>query len=274
MNEPTYTIMIMSNNNHNMLAECLRRVKLYTPIPHEVVVVDDASEPAYQIEGATVVRMPKRSNCCNLRNVGMEMSKTDYVFWLDNDCFVGPGWYQPLVDVVESDPMVGLTGQPKDSRLIRNPFFPINQADCMIEYQFAYDYDHNTSLCDFITSYCILVKKEAWRPTYCYGMPTPVLDPDLGANIKVNGYKVKVASTNLPVEHMGTGTPRPEGYGYHYHLAENFARWFRFWKPHAPKVFELYSGREIAYSHDANESGRAGSKGHHGDKDLGPDINE
>ena len=87
----TFTVMIMSHNNHDDLGRCLAYLRTYTPFEYEVVVVDDASDEPYKIEGATVVRMPRRSNCCNLRNVGMEMSKTDYVFWLDNDCFVQPG---------------------------------------------------------------------------------------------------------------------------------------------------------------------------------------
>lgn len=266
------SIMVMSHNNHELLSECLARVKKYTPIEYKVVLIDDMSEPAYNIEGVTIVRMPKRSNCCNLRNVGMEMSDTEVIIWLDNDTMVGDNWYKPLLETME-DKTVGLAGQKIDSRLIRKPFFPLSQSDCMIEYQFAYDYNHKNDECDFITSYCVAVRKDAWRPTHCYGMPTPVLDPELGCVVKVNGYKVKVCG-NMNISHQGSQTPRPNGREYQFHLAEKFADWYRYWQPHASKIWELYSGKPVEYNHDANEPNRNLSRNQHGDLDKGEPIYE
>lgn len=263
--------MIMVHNGREMLDECIESVELHTPIEHEFVIVDDASEPAFISsdfpKNTTLVRMPRRSNCCNLRNVGMEMSKTEYVLWLDSDVVVSEGWYKPLLDKALSDPKIGLVGQPMDSRLVRRPFLPLTQSDCMCEYQFAYDYNHANGECDYITSYCVLVKKEAYRPTFCYNMPTPLLDPDLGASIKANGYKVVVSNINLPIFHKGTGTPRPGGNNYHFYLSRNFTRWFQFWEPHASKIFELYKNIPCIFSHNQNEPLRASSLGTHGDKD-------
>src|SRR5258706_4679074 len=260
--------MIMSTDNYAFLEECIKRTRAYTPFPFELIIIDDASEPPYSIPNVTMVRMPKRSNCCNLRNTGMEMATSDYVFWLDNDTMVGPDWYKPFIEKVESDPMIGLTGQPKDSRLIRKPFLPLTQSDCMIEYEFAYDYDHNTGNCDFITSYCVLVKRLAYRPTFCYNMPTPCLDPELGAVVKANGYKVVVTDRDVNVSHMGSATPRPNGREYLYHLAENFTRWWNFWEPHASKIFELYKDNaSVSFQQDAFEPGRINSKDTHGDFD-------
>ncbi len=261
--------MIMSHGKHAMLRECLDNIKKYTPFEYDLVIVDDASEPAYEpfaLDGATIVRMPKRSDCCNLRNVGMAMSQGEFVFWVDNDSMVGEGWYKPLIDAMKDD--VGLTGQIKDSRLIRKPFLPLTQSDCMIEYEFAYDYNHLTGECDFITSYCVLVRKSAYRPTHCYDMPTPCLDPELGAVVKSSGFKVKVCE-NINVHHLGSGTPRPNGREYLYHLSENFTKWWKFWEPKAHEVFELYKpNNPVEYTHDANEGNRAASRGQHGDLDL------
>ena len=258
-------IMIMSHDNEALLKECVRRIKQFTPIEYELVIVDDASEVPYKAEDyeALIVRMPKRSNCCNLRNVGMEMCASDIVIWLDNDTMVSEGWYVPLLEAMK-DPEVGLAGQKGDSRLIRKPFLPLTQAECMIEYQFAYDYNHLNNQCDFITSYCVAVRKSAYRPTFCYNMPTPCLDPELGAVVKVNGYKV-VVTEKLNVEHKGSQTPRPQGKEYLHHLAENFTKWWSFWEPHK-EIFELYKG-ECAYEHDANEPNRLASKNTHGDYD-------
>jgi GT2 family glycosyltransferase len=263
----SFSIMIMSHDNHALLQECVNRLQKYTPFPFEIIIIDDLSNPPYDAKGATVIRMPKRSNCCNLRNVGMEMATTDYVFWVDNDTMVGENWYKPMIDKVESDPLIGLTGQPKDSRLIRNPFLPLNQSDCMIEYEFAYDFNHKNGECDFITSYCVLVKRSAYRPTFCYDMPTPCLDPELGAVVKVNGYKVAVTDEPINVYHIGSNTPRPGGREYLNHLAENFTRWYKFWEPHASKIFELYKGIPVEYEQDAFEPGRNNSRNTHGDLD-------
>jgi len=233
------SIMIMSNNKEDLLAQSLSLIKRYTPFPYELIIVDDSSDIPYKIDGATIVRMPRRSNCCNLRNVGMEMAKTDWVFWLDNDTFVGENWYRPLLDMIEKYPKLGLTGQAKDGQLIRKPFLPITKEESMREAQFINEFKEE-GLCDFITSYCVLVKKEAYRPCYCYNMPTPALDPELGAGVKINGFEVRVVSENINIQHLGSQTPRPGGNNYQNYLIENFTRWFNFWEPHANKIFELY----------------------------------
>ena len=267
-----YSIMIMSRNLSEMLQECVDKICTNTPLDFEFVIVDDASDEDYtklNYHGKVVthVRMPKQSNCCNLRNVGMEMSKSKWVFWLDNDRFVGEGWYKTYLELVGDD-TVGCIGQPKDARLMRKPFLPITQAEAMVEFQFAMDHNHANGEADFITSYCILVRKEAWRPTYCYGMPTPVLDPDLGANIKIQGYRVVVTSGNVNVFHKGSQTPRPGGLNYHHHLSRAFTKWWKFWEPHASTVFELYRGIPVEHSHNANEPGRNGTRGEHDTRDV------
>ncbi len=264
---PKWSIMIMSHGKEEMLQECLRLLKLHTPFEYDLVIVDDASEPAYKQEDydATIVRMPKRSDCCNLRNVGMAMAQGEFVFWVDNDTMVGENWYKPLIDGMVDG--VGLVGQKKDSRLIRKPFLPLTQSDCMIEDEFAYDYNHLNNECDFITSYCVLVRKSAYRPTHCYEMPTPCLDPELGAVVKASGYKVKVCD-DLAVNHLGSGTPRPNGRDYLHHLAENFTKWYQFWEPQSSKVWELYGENKVEYQHNANEPNREASRNQHGDFDI------
>jgi len=266
-----FAIHIMSHNNHELLNTCIQRIKAYTNIPYDLVITDDASEPAYNIEGATIVRMPKQSNCCNLRNVGMEMAKADWVFWLDNDTMVNQGWYEPFIDCID-DETVGMVGSPKDSRLIRKPFLPLTQAECMTEMQFAMDFNHYNHEADFITSYCILVRKKAFRPTYCYNMPTPVLDPELGAMIKVQGYKVIVSGKDAAVNHGGTSTARPGGLNYHYFLSRNFTRWWNFWEPHKEKVFELYRGIPVEYDHNRYEPARTGARSNPDMRDVDFDV--
>jgi glycosyltransferase involved in cell wall biosynthesis len=235
----TYSVMIMSHNQKDMLYECITRLHQFTPFPFELIVVDDASEDIYNIKGATIVRMPKRSNCCNLRNVGMEMATTPWVFWLDNDTMVNEGWSKPLTDMIDKYPLLGLTGQAKDGQTIRNPFLPLTVDETMHEAQFLNTFKDGGK-CDFITSYCVLVRRLAYRPTYCYNMPTPALDPELGAVVKMNGFEVRVVDHNINISHIGSQTPRPGGNGYQQFLVENFTKWWEFWSPHASKVFELY----------------------------------
>jgi hypothetical protein len=103
-------------------------------------------------------------------------------------------------------------------------------------------------------------------------MPTPVLDPDLGAMVKSNGYKVVVTDSNCNVTHRGSSTARPGGRNYLYYLTRNFTRWWNFWEPQAAKVFELYSGKPVQYRHDEMEISRSSSQGTHGDLDKDFDV--
>jgi glycosyltransferase involved in cell wall biosynthesis len=230
------SIMIMSHDNHELLNTCLKNIEAYTPIDKEIIIVDDASQPAYDFP-YTVVRMPKRSNCCNLRNVGMEMATTDYVIWLDNDTMVGEGWYQPLIKELDNDKQLGMVGYHPCGRLIRKPFLPLSQDECMHEAQFLEQTMPDGS-CDFIVSYILAMRKDAFRPTYCYGMPTPTLDPEMGAMVKAQGYSVRAIQGGNHT-HLGSATQRPGGNGYQLTLARNFYRWWKFWEPHQ-NIFELY----------------------------------
>lgn len=258
------TIHIMTHGNYDMLADCVHRIKEFTLFDYDLIISDDASNPPVKVDDATIIYLPRRSNCCNLRNVGMEMAKTEWVFWLDNDTLVNDNWFGPYLGEIQDN--VGLIGQKKDARLIRRPFLPLTQAECMTEYQFAYDYNHTNGEADFITSYAVLVRKSAYRPTYCYNMPTPCLDPELGAVVKSQGYKVVVCD-EAPLSHVGSATPRPHGKNYLHYLSRNFTRWYNFWEPHANKIWELYRGIPVEYKHDANEPARIASMGRHQDYD-------
>src|SRR5258706_2381803 len=93
----TYSIMIMSHDNYALLEECIKLIRAHTPFPFELIIIDDASEPPYSIPDVIMLRMPKRSNCCNLRNTGMEMATSDYVFLLDNVTISSTDCYMPVI---------------------------------------------------------------------------------------------------------------------------------------------------------------------------------
>jgi len=73
-----------------------------------VVVVDDGSSPPLTVDGAVVVRRPRSSGPGAARNAGLVHVDTPYVAFVDSDVELSPGWLEPLVAHLDTDPRVAL----------------------------------------------------------------------------------------------------------------------------------------------------------------------
>ena len=229
-----YSIVVMAHNTYIMNQRFLKHLKKNTPFKYELVYVDDVStEPNIELfksHGAKIVALSSRSTVPVGKNKGTEAASGEFIFWLDNDCFVGEDWYKPLVKKIEEDENYGLVGQVKDARMIKKDFMKyMNQGDVMRDGQF-HQHETNNGFCDFFMGYCILFRKKAFSPTRDFGLPTPMIDPELGMNVKKNGFMVVVADKSVNVDHIGSQTPRP--YEYKHLLVEKWTEWWKDWEPH------------------------------------------
>ncbi|WNV91481.1 glycosyltransferase [Umezawaea sp. Da 62-37] len=105
---PRVSIVLVSYGGRSMLNACLYLVSEHTPVPHEVIVVDSGSEDgtdrwvAEHMRGArghVVGRNIGFGSGCNL---GVVDARAPYVLFLNADVEVGPGWLEPLLDVLDT----------------------------------------------------------------------------------------------------------------------------------------------------------------------------
>jgi GT2 family glycosyltransferase len=110
---PRVSIVLVSYNGRSMLNNCLYLVSEHTPMPHEVIVVDSGSKDGTDqwvgehmrgARGHVVGRNVGFGSGCNL---GVIDARAPYVLFLNADVEVGPGWLEPLVDVLDTQDTVG-----------------------------------------------------------------------------------------------------------------------------------------------------------------------
>ncbi|PYI50093.1 MAG: hypothetical protein DMC62_09280, partial [Verrucomicrobia bacterium] len=81
----------------------------------EVIVVDDCStdetaELVPRMEGVVYLRNEKNSGFIFSCNRGAEQARGKYLFFLNNDTIVRPGWLTALLDTFVEDPQAGIVG--------------------------------------------------------------------------------------------------------------------------------------------------------------------
>jgi GT2 family glycosyltransferase len=123
MPKPHLSILIVSYNTSDLLKSCLLSVQRYPPpISWEIVVVDNASHdgsPELVEEEFPEVRLIR--NSMNLgfaaaNNKGLQVSRGDYLFFLNSDAELLPHSLDPLIDHLETHPHVGIVGPSEQFR--------------------------------------------------------------------------------------------------------------------------------------------------------------
>ncbi len=120
---PRVSVIIPTRDRESVLRECLDRLLAQSGPPFEVVVADASSSDATQ---ALLARYPIVVNCrvgdvrnsSGLgRNIGIAHSRGDIVAFIDDDCYVLPGWLSELSKAFD-DPKVVAAG----GRIIYHPW--------------------------------------------------------------------------------------------------------------------------------------------------------
>lgn len=118
MPRPRVSIIIVSWNARPVLQQCLPSV-VATDYPNlEIIFADNASTDgsaawiAREFPSVKIVRHPDNWLFCRGNNAAVAHATGEYIVLLNNDVEVPPGWLQPLIDTMTSNPDVGAV-QPK-----------------------------------------------------------------------------------------------------------------------------------------------------------------
>lgn len=123
-NVPSVSIIIATRNRADVLGECLEHLFKALedwPAQTQVVVVDTSSEPSDAFPGEPSVHYVYRGDIpfstVSSKNVGLGLAWGDIVAFIDDDCFVSPGWLYSLIPPFR-DGDIGLVG----GRIIYHPW--------------------------------------------------------------------------------------------------------------------------------------------------------
>ena len=202
---PLVSIVIPCYNQVHYTYACLQSILEHTgDVSYEVIIADDVSTDATAeldkfVEGLVIRRNSTNQGFLRNCNQAAQTARGKYIMFLNNDTKVTPGWLSSLVNLIESDPSIGMVG----SKLVY-PDGRLQEAGGIIwsdgsgwnygrlddpdkaEYNYVKDVD-------YISGAAILLSVSLWKqiggfderfaPAYCE-------DSDLAFEVRRAGYRV------------------------------------------------------------------------------------
>jgi GT2 family glycosyltransferase len=113
---PTVSIIIVSWNACRLLEECLESLRERVIVPHEIIVVDNASADgsAEMVEArfpaVRLMRAGSNLGFARANNLGIHQSRGRYIALINSDVRVLPGCVDQLVEFLDSHPDAGMVG--------------------------------------------------------------------------------------------------------------------------------------------------------------------
>lgn len=114
--KPVVSIVIPCYNQYEYTKNCLYSILKNTEdVDYEIIIADDNStDETKQIEKyiKNINVIHNKENMCFLRNCNnaAKYARGKYILFLNNDTQVMENWLKPLVDLIESDKTIGMTG--------------------------------------------------------------------------------------------------------------------------------------------------------------------
>ncbi|MEJ0104244.1 MAG: glycosyltransferase [Bacteroidota bacterium] len=113
---PVVSIIIPVFNGWTMTYRCLKSIRKNTiSIAYEVIIADDGATDETKnikeyIKNITVIRNKENLGFLNNCNNASKSVNGKFILFLNNDTEVQPGWLSSLVELMEKDKSIGMTG--------------------------------------------------------------------------------------------------------------------------------------------------------------------
>lgn len=103
-----FSILIPTWNNLDYLKLCVRSIRQHSAYNHQIIVhVNDGSDGTLdwvKAEGLEYTYSTDNIGVCLAMNSMRRLVKTDYIYFINDDMYVLPGWDKVLMDEIESRP--------------------------------------------------------------------------------------------------------------------------------------------------------------------------
>jgi GT2 family glycosyltransferase/glycosyltransferase involved in cell wall biosynthesis len=114
---PVVSVIIPVYNNFVITYDCLRSIQQALPErPFEIILVDDGSTDETLLASLVflgcvrILRNPQNVGFVGSCNAGAAAARGRYLFFLNNDTVVQPGWLDELLETFEQIPNIGIAG--------------------------------------------------------------------------------------------------------------------------------------------------------------------
>lgn len=217
---PLVSIVIPAYNQVQYTYACIRSILANTDFnetPYEIILADDASKDATKDIASWIINLKiakTEGNLGFLRNCNNAAKEAagEYIFFLNNDTKVTPGWLKSLVSLMERDETVGMCGSKliyPDGRLqeaggiIWSDASGWNYGRLDDPEKYMYNYVKDV---DYISGAAILIRHSLWNeiggfddrfaPAYCE-------DSDLAFEVRRHGKRVVYQPDSVVIHFEG-----------------------------------------------------------------------
>lgn len=170
--DPICSIVILSYNQLNYTKKCLDSIRKYTDISYEIIIVDNnSSEPGcleYLLQQKDIILIQNKENrgFAGGCNQGIEIAKGKYIMLLNNDTVVTKNWLTNMVDLLETNPDISMTGPLTNATVGKQQISVDYGEDLDMMQEFAYKIStSNTKPWRTLrlVFFCVLIRKEIFQ---------------------------------------------------------------------------------------------------------------
>jgi len=267
--QPVVSVIIPVYGHCDYTLRCLALIADYPPAsPFEVIIVDDCSsdgsvEVLRRMQNIRLIDNSENKGFIHSCNIGAGAACGRYLYFLNNDIVVTPGWLDELVRTFHEFPGTGLVG----SKLLY-PDGSLQEAGCIIWRDGSacnFGRRHDASLpvynyareVDYCSGASIMVPKtlfdklggfdEHYLPAYCE-------DADLALKIRDRGYRVIYQPLSMVFHFEGITSGTDTNRGVKAHQVENTKKLFHRWQQRL-KTYQI-NGKDVDAAKDRRATRR------------------
>ncbi|HYW52689.1 MAG TPA: glycosyltransferase [Dongiaceae bacterium] len=246
------SIVMLSWNAPEYTRIAVESIRAHTRYPHEILIVDNGSEPPTlavldqlaRDHGVRVVRNGRNLGFGQGMNVGMTHARGDAVVILNNDVVVTDGWLEDLVGALETRRTVGCTA-PRSNKVASEQLVGAQYPDIGAMHRFAAErrraHRGRGYVAQRVVGFCLCLDREVidavggFDPLYGLGNYE---DDDLCVRIRRAGWEIFVCD-DVFIHHFGSVSFKANALDYRAHMQRNWDAFCAKWgMPPAPLSVE------------------------------------
>jgi GT2 family glycosyltransferase/glycosyltransferase involved in cell wall biosynthesis len=247
VDEPIVSIIVPVHNRFRTTYNCLESIARHLPdVSFELIVVDDGSYDetlfaGFLISGGVqVVRCTSNKGFVSACNQGARVARGRYLFFLNNDTLVKPGWLDELVATFTDLPNIGIAGSKllfEDGSLQEAGGIIWNLGEA---WNWGRNADaHDPRFCylrdtDYVSGAALMIERSLFEDLQGfddYYSPAYYEDSDLCFRVRARGRRVVVQPASQIVHLEGVSAGKDvDGGGMKRFQALNRRKFYRRWK--------------------------------------------